>query len=117
MEVHMTKFRAPYRIVTVYERLKAHPELSHCDITMEELEDDGEACYFPLAQFYMVRVFVRYKGFSLNIVGRLEQGHFAYGANAYRDNAPWNPQHTAPIEKVDELVDIVVGRFATVPKD
>jgi hypothetical protein len=114
---HMNKFRAPYRIVTVYERLKARPELGHCDITMEELEGDGEAGYFPRIQYDTARVFVRYKGFSINIVGKLEQGHFAYNANAYCDDTPWNPQHSEPMENVDKLVDIVVGRFATIPKD
>ena len=65
-----------------------------------------------------MRVYVRYKGFCINIVGRLEQGRYhLWGERPITDEMRHGtPQHTAPIETVDEFVDIVTGRFAILPK-
>lgn len=110
----MEKFRAPYRITTVYERLIARPELSPCSINIEELEPDREEGYFPTLQYDTARVFVRYKDYSVNVVGVLQESQFHYRANCYQGNHPWDLQFIQPMSGVDKLVELIVGKFDTV---
>lgn len=109
--VAFRKFRPPYRMATVFERLKQRPELSGCDIRFEELEADREDGYFPTLQFDSVRVFVEYQDFSINVMGRLTDGVFDYQVNVYDKDGPANPQHWAKMTHVDEMIDIIVSRI------
>ena len=112
----MSGFRAPYRITTVYDRLKRRPELQHCKITIEELGADREEGYFPALQYDTARVWVRYMGFTINVVGRLSDGSFDYQVNAYCDDAPWDDQFWATMKGIDGMIDWIVEKFQTVPK-
>ncbi|KQQ70910.1 hypothetical protein ASF70_18870 [Rhizobium sp. Leaf321] len=106
------KFRPPYRMLTVYERLKANPELSDCKIWMEELDNDREDGYFPHLNFDTARVFVSLNDFSINVVGRLTDGVFDYQVSVYDANGPADPQHWALMTHIDEMISIITDRIA-----
>ncbi len=114
----MQKFRPPYRISRIMERALSRHELTHCELTMEELKIDDEERQFPYHQYDTARVFIKYKEFTVNILGVIQNGIFYYQANGYlEDNTPWNPSYHAQIDKLDELIDFVVKKFDSVPKD
>jgi len=111
----MEKFRAPYRITTIRDRLVARPELVDREITIEEMPDDREAGYFPTIQYDTARVFVRRGEYSVNVVGVLEHGKFLYRANAYVGIAPWDVQYQVPMAEVDKIIEFIIGKFDTIP--
>jgi hypothetical protein len=112
----MNGFRAPYRITTVYDRLKRRSELRDCDIAIEELVADREEDSFPAFQYDTARVWVRYKGFAVNVAGRLNDAVFSYQVSAYSDGTPWNPQGGGTMANVDDMIDWIIKKFDDVPR-
>ena len=112
----MDGFRAPYRIATVYDRLKSRSELRDCDITIEELVADREDKSFPALQYDTARVWVRYKDFAVNVAGRLDDAVFSYHVGAYSDGAPWNPQGGGTMANVDDMIAWIIRKYDDVPR-
>lgn len=107
----MEKFRPPYRIVTVMERLKKRTELINVSITIEELKPDREEGYFPKLQYDTCRVFVRRGEYSINVCGVIEDGKFHYRAHAYNGASPWDRGWTASIDQVETIIEYIIARF------
>jgi hypothetical protein len=108
----MDKFRPPFRIRVVFENAGQRPELKKCKITMEELSLSVEPFPFPEVDYDTARVFFRYKGYEINVAGRLNGGTFEYMINAYQpDGSPWAVQGFRPIHEVEQIIEFVIGKF------
>jgi hypothetical protein len=118
----MSGFKAPFRITTVYDRLKKRPELNNCKITIEEMEEHiekGEDVVYPRISYDTPWVWVRWEGrgrsFAMRIAGRLQDGVFYYltsDPNLTSKNGSANL-----IDKVDAAIDFVVEKFKAFPKN
>jgi hypothetical protein len=99
----------PYRMRIVHERLKADPRMSPCNIQFEDLDVDsiGDAGYFPKVQHDTTRVFVEYRDLEVNVVGRLDDGLFAYHVNVYRAKKPFKNGMWATMPKLDEVIEFI----------
>ena len=107
----MPAFRAPYRMLTVHDRLARCDELGDCVITLEELLLDDEERLFPFLQYDNCRVWVRHGKYSVNIVGIFQGGIFFYKALAYIDATAWGPPYEAKFDEVHMLIEFVIGKF------
>jgi len=111
----MQKFAAPYRIQAAFDRLKNRKELAGCSIDFQELDSASNAGRtFPDIDFDTARVFVVKGEYSINVTGRIDRGIFHYYAHAYQKDGPWDPQYSATIDRLDDVVDFIVDRFKKV---
>jgi hypothetical protein len=116
--VMMSGFKAPFRITTIYDRLKKRPELDRCKITIEEMERSDDYVY-PRCGYDTAWVWVRWERdeddrFAMWLAGRVEFGVFWYLAS---DEA-MTPQNGIwkPYDQVDATIDFVVEKFKAFPK-
>lgn len=114
----MTKFGAPIRIATIYNRLlQRTSELRGCSITLEELVPDKDMmAQYPTFDWDTCRVFVRHQDYSVNVVGCLQDGVFQYRANAYCGDAPWDQQYVAGLGQAEAIIEFIIGKFDLVPR-
>ena len=110
------RFRPPFRITAVYDRLRKTPELKECEISIEAWPTENDPAYFPLLQYDTCQIWIRYRDFSMNVSGRLVNAKFEYQVTTHCDDVEWDVPYVGTMDSIDEMIKWIVFKYSEVPK-